>query len=235
MIQIRGLAKSFGHQAVLKGIDLEVADGQFLTLVGPNGAGKTTLIRILATLSRATNGAVWMDGFDLADEPIDVRRRMGLVSHQTLLYGDLTPDENLRFYGQMYDVPNLKDRIGAVLQQVGLGGRRHDPVRTFSRGMQQRLAIARAVLHQPSILLLDEPDTGLDQHAAEMLHELLATVGTQGRTVLMTTHNLERGLAMGDRVAILAGGRIAYEADKGTLDVGGFREIYDRSVHGNMV
>jgi len=235
MIEIRGLVKSFGHKAVLKGIDLEVSDGQFLTLVGPNGAGKTTLIRILSTLSKATSGTVWMDGFDLADASVDIRRHMGLVSHQTLLYGDLTPDENLRFYGRMYDVPDLEERIGAVLRQVGLEGRRHDPVRTFSRGMQQRLAIARAILHRPSVLLLDEPDTGLDQHAAEMLHELLATVGTQGRTVLMTTHNLERGLSMGDRVAILAGGRIAYEADKSALDVEGFREVYYRSVRGNMV
>jgi heme exporter protein A len=158
-----------------------------------------------------------------------------LVSHQTLLYGDLTPDENLRFYGRMYDVPALEERIGAVVRQVGLEGRRHDPVRTFSRGMQQRLAIARAILHRPSVLLLDEPDTGLDQHAAGMLHELLATVGTQGRTVLMTTHNLERGLSMGDRVAILARGRIAYEADKDVLDVGDFREIYYRSVRGSMI
>jgi len=235
MIEIRGLVKSFGHKAVLKGIDLEVADGQFLTLVGPNGAGKTTLIRILATLSRATSGTVWMGGFDLADASVDIRRNMGLVSHQTLLYGDLTPDENLRFYGRMYDVPDLEDRIGTVLQQVGLEGRRHDPVRTFSRGMQQRLAIARAILHWPSILLLDEPDTGLDQHAAEMLHELLATVGTKGRTVLMTTHNLERGLSMGDRVAILAGGRIAYEADKSTLDLEGLREVYYRFVGGSMM
>lgn len=235
MIEIRGLVKSFGHRAILRGVDLEVADGQFLTLVGPNGAGKTTLIRILATLSKATSGTVLMDGFDLADESSDIRRHMGLVSHQTLLYGDLTPDENLRFYGRMYDVPDLEDRIEAVLRQVGLAGRRHDSVRTLSRGMQQRLAIARAVLHRPSILLLDEPDTGLDQHAAEMLHELLATVSTEGRTVLMTTHNLEQGLLMGDRVAILAGGRIAYEADKGTLDVEGFRGIYYRSVCGSMV
>jgi len=235
MIEIRGLVKSFGHKAVLKGIDLEVVDGQFLTLVGPNGAGKTTLIRILATLSKATSGTVWMDGFDLADASVDIRRHIGLVSHQTLLYGDLTPDENLRFYGRMYDVPALEERIGAVLRQVGLEGRRHDPVRTFSRGMQQRLAIARAILHRPSVLLLDEPDTGLDQHAAEMLHELLATVGTQGRTVLMTTHSLERGLSMGDRVAILAGGRIAYGADKSALDVEGFREVYYRSVRENMV
>ena len=140
MIEIRGLVKSFGHKAVLKGIDLEVADGQFLTLVGPNGAGKTTLIRILANLSKATSGTVTMDGFNPADDSVDIRRHTGLVSHQTLLYGDLTPDENLRFYGRMYDVPDLEDRIGAMLRRVGLEGRRHDPVRTFSRGMQQRLA-----------------------------------------------------------------------------------------------
>jgi heme exporter protein A len=235
VIEIRGLVKSFGHKAVLRGIDLTVADGQFLTLMGPNGAGKTTLIRILATLGKATRGTVRMDGFDLADGSVDVRRQIGLVSHQTLLYGDLTPDENLHFYGRMYDVPDLEGRIVAVLRQVGLEGWRHDPVRTFSRGMQQRLAIARAILHQPSVLLLDEPDTGLDQHAAEMLHELLAVVGTKGRTVLMTTHNLERGLLMGDRVAILAGGRIAYEAHKSALDMEGFREIYYRSVGGSMM
>lgn len=230
MIEVRGLVKSFGHNLVLRGVDLEVADGQFLTLVGPNGAGKTTLIRILAALSKATSGTVRMDGLDLADEIVDIRKRVGFVSHQTLLYGDLTPDENLRFYGQMYDVPDLEDRIEAVLRQVGLEGRRHEPVRTFSRGMQQRLAIARAILHQPSVLLLDEPDTGLDQHAAGMLHQLLATVGAEGRTVLMTTHNLERGLAMGDRVAILAGGRLVYQAEREELDLAGFREMYDRCV-----
>jgi len=234
MIEIRGLVKSFGHNVVLRGVDLEVASGQFLTLVGPNGAGKTTLIRILATLSKATSGTVLVDGFDLANEIIDIRKHVGFVSHQTLLYGDLTPDENLRFYGRMYDVPDLEDRIEVVLQQVGLEGRRHEPVRTFSRGMQQRLAIARAILHRPSVLLLDEPDTGLDQHATEMLHQLLATVGTEGRTVLMTTHNLERGLAMGDRVAILARGRIAYETDKNALDLEGFREVYYRFVGGSM-
>jgi heme exporter protein A len=125
----------------------------------------------------------------------------------------------------MYDVPNADDRIETVLRQVGLWGRQRDPVRTYSRGMQQRLAIARAMLHEPPILLLDEPDTGLDQHAAAMLSELLHEVGATRRTVLMTTHNLERGLALGDRVAILAGGRITYQASKSDLDTERFRKV----------
>ena len=134
---------------------------------------------------------------------------MGLVSHKTLLYDDLSAEQNLRFYARMYDIGDGNARIETVLRRVGLWGRQRDPVRTYSRGMQQRLAIARAMLHDPPILLLDEPDTGLDQHAAAMLSNLLHEVGTTHRTVLMTTHNLERGLELGNRVAILAGGRIA--------------------------
>ena len=212
-------------------------------VTSPTGAAIRDILRVLKRRCPSAEVVVCpvrVQGEDMAKAATSVRRHIGLISHNPLLYGDLTPDENLRFFARMYDLPDagsqaVADRIDMVLNQVGLAARRRDPVRTFSRGMQQRLAIARAILHRPSILFLDEPDTGLDQHAAEMLHELLVTVGTKGRTVLMTTHNLERGLSMGDRVAILARGRIAYEADKSTLDVGGFREIYYRSVRGNMV
>ncbi len=226
MIEIRRLVKAFGNRAVLKGIDLDVAEGEFLTLVGPNGAGKTTLMHVLSTLTRPTGGRVRMAGYDLADGPVDVRRQIGLVSHKTLLYDDLSAEENLRFYARMYDVPDAAACIESVLRRVGLWGRQRDPVRTYSRGMQQRLAIARAMLHEPPILLLDEPDTGLDQHAAAMLTDLLHEVGATRRTVLMTTHNLQRGLELGDRVAILANGHIAYQADKSSLDAERFREIY---------
>jgi heme exporter protein A len=226
VIEIQGLVKSFGGRVVLRGLDLQVADGEYLTLVGPNGAGKTTLIRILATLSRPSAGRVVVDGFDLAEEAGEVRRRLGVVSHLTLLYDNLTAEENLKFYGQMYDVSDLDRRTDTALEMVGLGSRRRDPVRTFSRGMQQRLAIARAILHDPPILLLDEPDTGLDQHAAAMLIELLAATGVGKRTVLMTTHNLERSLAIGDRVAILTGGRIAYQAERCAVDVAALQRAY---------
>jgi heme exporter protein A len=226
MIDIRKLVKAFGSRAVLKGVDLGVSEGEFLTLVGPNGAGKTTLMNVISTLTKPTGGQVRIAGYDLADGAVQLRRQIGLVSHKTLLYDDLSAEQNLRFYARMYDVPSADDRIETVLRQVGLWGRQRDPVRTYSRGMQQRLAIARAMLHEPPILLLDEPDTGLDQHAAAMLSELLHQVGATRRTVLMTTHNLERGLELGDRVAILAGGRIAYQANKSDLDTKRFREVY---------
>jgi heme exporter protein A len=230
MIEVRDLVKAFGRRVVLRGVGLRVEAGEFLTLVGPNGAGKTTLIRILATLSRPTAGQVFIHDFDLAGNAGEIRRYLGVVSHQTLLYDELTAGENLEFYGRMYDLPASPARIEEVLELVGLAYRRDDPVRTLSRGMQQRLAIARAILHDPPILLLDEPDTGLDQQATARLQELLTTVGLGERTVLMTTHNLERGLAMGDRVAILARGRIVYQAERDALDGAVFQEIYHRHV-----
>jgi heme exporter protein A len=211
---------------VLRGANLSVPEGQFVTLVGPNGAGKTTMLRILATLSRPTSGVVKIGGRELPKGAAEIRKSIGLVSHQTLLYGDLAAEENLRFYGRMYDVPDLDLRITQVLEQVGLAHRRRDPVRTFSRGMQQRLAIARAVLHRPSLMLLDEPYTGLDQDAAARLEGVMSTVGTEGRTVVMTTHDLERGLAVSDRVVILAKGRVAFEAMRAELDGAAFREAY---------
>jgi heme exporter protein A len=232
MIEIRRLVKAFGNRAVLKGVDLSVAEGEFLTLVGPNGAGKTTLMNVVSTLAKPTGGQVRVAGYDLADGSVALRRQIGLVSHKTLLYDDLSAEQNLRFYARMYDVTGADSRIDAVLRQVGLWGRQRDPVRTYSRGMQQRLAIARALLHDPPILLLDEPDTGLDQHAAAMLGDLLHDVGATRRTVLMTTHNLQRGLELGDRVAILAGGRVAYQASKSELDANQFREVYYQSVEG---
>jgi heme exporter protein A len=232
MIEIRRLVKAFGNRAVLKGVDLSVAEGEFLTLVGPNGAGKTTLMNVISTLAKPTGGQVRVAGYDLADGAVAMRRQIGLVSHKTLLYDDLSAEQNLRFFARMYDVPGADARIETGLRQVGLWGRQRDPVRTYSRGMQQRLAIARALLHEPPILLLDEPDTGLDQHAAAMLGDLLRDVGATRRTVLMTTHNLQRGLELGDRVAILAGGRIAYQASKSELDPNQFREVYYQSVEG---
>jgi heme exporter protein A len=230
MIEVRGLVKSFGGKVALEGVDLDVAEGEFLTLVGPNGAGKTTLIRILATLTKPTEGSVHVAGCDLAKQGNEVRRSIGLASHQTLLYEDLSAEENLRFYGRMYEVPELEERITALLQRVGLDHRRHDLVRTFSRGMQQRLSIARALLHDPAILLLDEPYTGLDQQAAEVLREVLVAMVGRARTVLMATHNLERGLELCDRAAILVNGRIVHQASKGDLDVASFREAYSRYV-----
>lgn len=226
MIQIRNLIKAFGSRIVLRGVDLTINEGEFVTLMGANGAGKTTLMHIVATLSKPTGGSVAIGGFSTADSASELRRFIGLVSHKTLLYDDLSADQNLRFYARMYDVPDASKRVEMVLKQVGLWGRQHDPVRTYSRGMQQRLAIARAILHNPPILLLDEPDTGLDQHAADRLGELLSAVGANQRTILMTTHNLERGLSLGDRVVILAKGKIVYDTPRRDVGVAELREQY---------
>jgi len=226
MIKTRKLVKAFGSRVVLRNIDINIAPGDFVTLLGVNGAGKTTLMSLVATLGRPTAGTVMIGGMDTAQHAAHIRRYIGLVSHKTLLYDDLSGEQNLQFYARMYDVPNPKARIETVLHQVGLWGRQKDPVRTYSRGMQQRLAIARAILHNPPILLLDEPDTGLDQNAASMLGDLLAAVGMSQRTVLMTTHNLERGLRLGNRVLVLANGKIARDAARDAVTADELKQTY---------
>jgi heme exporter protein A len=230
MIKIHKLVKTFGHRVVLRGVDLTINESDFVTLLGANGAGKTTLLHLIASLSKPTAGDIFINGYRLTGAANQLRRFIGLVSHKTLLYDDLTAEQNLRFYARLYDVSNAKNRIETVLNQVGLWGRQHDPVRTYSRGMQQRLAIARAILPNPPILLLDEPDTGLDQHAADMLSHLLSAVGVSQRTILMTTHNLERGLSMGRRVTILAKGKIVYDAPREDISVDELRTQYNKYV-----
>lgn len=230
MIDVRNVFKAFGPHHVLRGVSLTLAEGESVALVGPNGAGKTTLMRIIATLTHATAGEVWIGGNDARKAGDNIRRYIGVVTHAPLLYDSLTALENLGFYGAMYDVPDRPARIETVLRRVGLWKRRFEPVRTYSRGMLQRLAIARALLHNPPILLLDEPDTGLDQAAAEMLRQVLADTGAEGRTVLLTTHNLERGLAWAHRVLILNEGKVRYEAAADSLSLAEFQGIYRQHV-----
>jgi heme exporter protein A len=226
MIEIKKLVKTFGHRVVLRGIDLTINPGDFITLLGANGAGKTTLLHIIATLSKPTAGEVFINGYSLARTAGQLRRFIGLVSHKPLLYDDLTATQNLRFYARLYDLQDVTARIETVLRQVGLFERRLEPVRTYSRGMQQRLAIARAILHNPPILLLDEPDTGLDQQAADRLGQLLDAVGIEQRTILMTTHNLERGLTLGNRVVILSQGKIVFDTPQSEIVIGELRQHY---------
>jgi heme exporter protein A len=233
MIEARGLVKSFGHHLVLKGFDLDVAEGECLTVVGPNGAGKTTLLRVLAGLSKPTRGSVRIAGLDLADGAQEMRRRVGFLSHQPLLYADLSAEENLRFYGAMYDVANLEERITGLLEWVGLEHRRHDLVRTYSRGMRQRLSVARVMLHDPPLLLLDEPYTGLDLRAAEILDALLLRGGADSRTVVLTTHNLDQGLRLSQRALILVNGQVTYLMDERDWDQERFRREYQRQTAGS--
>jgi heme exporter protein A len=228
MIEIRKLTKTFGLNPVLRGLDLDVERGQFLALLGPNGSGKTTLLRILAALSRPTGGTVRIGGWDLPAEADFVRAQLGVVSHLPLLYDTLTAEENLLLFARLYDLPpeGRRPRVDAVLERVGLKRRARDVVRTFSRGMQQRLAIARAILHDPAILLLDEPYTGLDQDAAALLDALLREVAVGGRTVVMTTHDLRRGHALADRIAILSRGRIALDSPCADIDPDALPALY---------
>jgi heme exporter protein A len=231
MISVRKLVKRFGLKPVLRGLDFEVQDGEFVSLVGPNGAGKTTFLRILASLSKPTMGEVWIAGYRLPQQAALIRRALGVVSHQPLLYGDLTAEENLRFYARMYDLHQVQRRVEYGLSIVGLSAQRRDLVRQFSRGMQQRLAIARAILHDPEVLLFDEPHTGLDQDAAAMLDGVLREVAAKGRTVVMTSHDLVRAADLASRVDILSKGVIAASVSTSQLDPIKLSELYRSVTH----
>lgn len=230
MIEVRHLIKRFGIKVVLRNLEFSVAEGEFVALLGPNGAGKTTFLRILASLSRPTLGEVRIAGFSLPHQAAEVRRQLGVVSHLPLLYGDLSAEENLRFYGKMYSVPALDARIKTVLELVGLAARRRDLVRTFSRGMQQRLTIGRAVLHNPSVLLMDEPHTGLDQDACEMLDGVLREVAGQGHTIVMTSHDLARAAALASRFDVLTRGSIQASVQRGDLQEDGLLTFYRQAL-----
>jgi len=209
MISSQGLSKSFGILQALAQVDFNIEQGQWVALLGANGAGKTTLNRILAGLARPTSGRAQVAGVWLHEQPDALRERIGVVSHHTLLYGELSALENLNFYAAMYGVAQARDRIEQLLQQVGLWPRRHDTVRTFSRGMQQRLALSRAMLHQPSVLLLDEPFTGLDINATRLLTDFVRNAIADHVTVLMTTHDVEYALAHSRQVLVLRQGKLA--------------------------
>jgi heme exporter protein A len=232
MITVKKLVKRFGLKTVLRGVDFEVQPGEFVALLGPNGAGKTTFLRILASLSRPSLGQVKIAGYNLPNEAAEVRARLGVVSHLPLLYGDLTAEENLRFYARMYNIPEAELRITEVLEMVGLDARRRDLVRTFSRGMQQRLAIGRAVLHDPDVVLFDEPYTGLDQDASAMLDEVLQTVAAKGRTVVMTSHDLARAEDLATRFDILSRGVISASASRKELKKTNLLAFYREALAG---
>jgi heme exporter protein A len=232
MIIVKKLVKRFGLKTVLRGLDFEVQPGEFVALLGPNGAGKTTFLRILASLSRPSLGEVTIAGHKLPGQAAQVRARLGVVSHLPLLYGDLTAEENLRFYARMYGISKYEARITEVLEMVGLDQRRRDLVRTYSRGMQQRLAIGRAVLHDPDVMLFDEPYTGLDQDASTMLDEVLKTVAAQGRTVVMTSHDLARAEELGTRFDILSRGVITATTTRRQLKKSNLLSFYKQALAG---
>lgn len=232
MIQVRKLVKRFGLKTVLQGLDFNVEAGEFVALLGPNGAGKTTFLRILSSLSRPAMGEVRIAGYRLPQQAAAVRHILGVVSHLPLLYGDLTAEENLQFFGRMYGVSSLDRRTEEVLELVGLASRRRDLVRTFSRGMQQRLAIGRAVLHDPEIMLFDEPHTGLDQDACVMLDNVLSEVAARGRTVVMTSHDLARAADLASRFDVLSRGRVVASTQRGDMHPDQLLAFYRQAIAG---
>jgi len=230
MIIVHKLVKRFGMKTVLRGLDFEVQPGEFVALLGPNGAGKTTFLRILASLSRPSLGTVQVAGYRLPEQAAAVRARLGVVSHLPLLYGDLTAEENLRFFGRMYGVSNIEARIAEVLEMIDLASRRRDLVRIYSRGMQQRLAIGRAVLHDPDVMLFDEPYTGLDQDASAMLDAVLRSVATQGRTLVMSSHDLMRAERLATRFDILSHGTLTASATRQQLGKSDLLSFYKKAL-----
>jgi heme ABC exporter ATP-binding subunit CcmA len=214
------IRKSFGSFNALAGVTLRVARGEFLTLFGANGAGKTTLLKIAASLIAPTSGKMLIEGIDIREEPEKARRHIGFLSHNTYIYRDLSPTENLRFFARLYSLSDAESRIRELLDRVGLSRRANDPVRAFSRGQQQRVGLARAILHDPSLILLDEPYTGLDVNAAETLDAILDDAIARGKSVVLTSHDLDRGLRAASRAAIVHRGRLVFDgaADRAARD-----------------
>ena len=228
-IETKKLTKVFGDRKALDKVSIEVPEGAFLSIFGPNGAGKTTLVRTLATLSRATSGTALVAGFDAKEEPDKVRERIGLISHNPMLYPDLTAMENLMFTAQLYGAVNAEERVRELLRAVELDHRRFDVVRTFSRGMTQRLSIARALMNDPDVVFLDEPYAGLDPHAVEIFDGLIEQL-RDGRTFIMVSHDLQKGFDVCTHALVLARGRVVSYAPKEDIDFEQFRQLYRETV-----
>jgi ABC-type multidrug transport system ATPase subunit len=225
-VEIRGLTRLYNYRPALKNIDLIISEGERLVIFGPNGAGKTTLLKTIAALLKPTSGSVYIGGSEISSKNTSIRARVNLVSHNTYLYDDLTVAENLKFYGKMYDVPDLESRIKELIFWLRIESRMADRVGTLSNGLQQRVSIARALLNDPAVLLLDEPEVGLDAYAALVVKDIM--LSESPRTVVMTTHNLERGIELAKNVIILDKGSIVYRSPVSEIKPIEFYEIYGK-------
>ncbi len=225
MIALKGIKKTFGLFEALKGINLEFSTGKFVTIVGRNGAGKSTLLKIMAGLMAPSLGEIIINGNTFKNGSGMHRENMGVVTHQACIYPSLSAYANLLFYGKLFKVKELKSRVKEVLERVDLWERKDDPVTTYSCGMKQRLAISRAILHQPSLLLLDEPFSGLDPRAVEDLKKLFYEFKNEGKTIIMITHQLDAGYELADRLTVLHKGKVTLDEDKSKLSWEKFREF----------
>ena len=210
-LELRDVSKQFGVLQALSGVCLHVEPGDSILLYGPNGAGKTTLLRVLSTLARPSEGKVLYDGGDVHAHPAAAKAAIGFVSHTTFLYGELTVRENLEFTGKLFSLTNRSQRVVGVLDLFHLHERAETPVRELSRGYQQRVSLARAFLHDPKFLLLDEPFTGLDAASTESLEGLMRRLQGQGKALIFSTHDFEQGRAIAQRLVALERGKIRYD------------------------
>ena len=229
VLEARGLTREYGPAVAVAGIDLELDAGEFLTVFGPNGAGKSSLLGMLSGALRPTSGTVRVRGNALDAGSTVWREHVGVLSHRGFLYAQLTAEENLRFYGRLFGLTDLASRIPERLERVGLGARAETRVRELSHGMRQRLSLARALLHDPDLVLLDEPYTGLDPSAATLLRGVLQELRDGRRTVVMVTHNLREGLELATRVAIQVAGRFAWQGSREDVP-SDFDHLYHRVV-----
>ncbi len=228
-IEARELTRTFGIRKALDDVSFELPHGAFLSIFGPNGAGKTTLVKVLTTLTAPSNGIARVVDLDVVADAVELRSRIGLISHNPLLYPDLSAEENLEFFAEMYGVPDRSVRVRELLEAVELDHRRLDLVRTFSRGMLQRLSIARALLHRPEVLFLDEPYSGLDPHAVDILDNLIAQIRTD-HTFVMISHDLAKGLSLCTHTLIMSRGRVVLAEEISSVDRGEFAQVYRDTV-----
>ncbi len=228
-LEVRDLSRTFGARKALDGVDFDLPTGAFLSIFGPNGAGKSTLLKVLSTLTPPSKGSAKVLGLDVVEGAVELRERIGFISHNPLLYPDLSAEENLEFFAEIYCIDRPKERIRELLDAVELDHRRLDLVRTFSRGMLQRLSIARALLHDPALIYLDEPYSGLDPHAMDILDGLIERV-REGRTFVMVSHDLSKGLELCSHALILSKGRIVLFQDKDLIDEDEFHQTYRSTV-----
>jgi len=228
-LEVRELSRAFGVRKALDGVSFELPERAFLSIFGPNGAGKTTLVKVLTTLLNPTSGTAHVLGLDVVSDAVEMRSRIGLISHNPLLYPDLTAEENLLFFSEMYGIDEPKARVTELLEAVELDHRKLDLTRTFSRGMLQRLSIARALLHRPEVIFLDEPYSGLDPHAMDILDGLIAQVRGQ-HTFVMISHDLDKGLELCSHALILARGKVVLFEQRDAIDEAVFRDTYRSTV-----
>ncbi len=208
MIEIQNLVKKIGDKLILRNVSLTIEDGETVAILGPNGAGKSTLLKIISTLIKPTSGTVMIDHKLLSKEVNQIRMRLGYLPHESLLYEHFSPLENLKFYGNLYQVKDPEKRARELTAKVGLSYFLNEPVKGFSRGMVQRIAIARAIVHDPCLLLLDEPHTGLDQKAIAILNEVIIENKQKKATTLMVTHDFKQAAEICDRAIVVRNGKI---------------------------